>query len=52
MSTHTGKTKNENIRRRAELVGWFVMFNESIQVARSGRVEEVVAQRSEFVLYS
>ena len=32
--------------------GWFVIFHGFSQVDRSGRVEAVVARRSEFVLYS
>ena len=45
------KTKNGSIRRRLLLVDWFVNLEFS-QVARNGRVETVVAQRNEFVLYS
>ena len=45
------KTKNGSIRRRAYLAGWFAKFKKFSQIARRGRVEAVVAQRSEFVLH-
>ena len=44
--------RNGSIRRRAPLAGWSVSFQEFSQVDRSGRVEAVVAQRIDFVLYS
>jgi len=45
------KTKNGSIKKRLLLVDWFVNFEFS-QVVRNGRAEAVIAQRSEFVLYS
>ena len=46
VSAHEGKTKNGSIRRRAQLAGWFVNFQEFSQVDRSSRVEAVTAQRT------
>ena len=52
MCAHTRKTKKESIRRREQLVGWFVNCQGFSQVDRSGWVVAVLAQRSKFVLYS
>ena len=49
---HTGKTRKISIRRRVQLVGWFVNHQGFSQVDRSGWVVAVLAQRSKFVLYS
>ena len=52
MHVQRGKTKNGSIRRRAQPAGCFVNLQEFSQVARSGRVEAVIAQRSKFALSS
>ena len=49
---HTeGKQTTEVSEEESQLVGWLVNFHQFIQVDRIGRVEAVVAQRSEFSLY-
>jgi len=49
---HRGKRKNDSIRKRAQLAGWFVNFKKFSQASRSGQAEAVVALRSKLILYS
>ena len=51
MCSYSGNTENGSIRRWAKLAGWLIDSQEFIQVVRSSRVEAIITEKREFVLY-
>ena len=48
---YRGNTENGSIGRWAKLAGWLIDSQEFSQVVKSSRVEAIITERREFVLY-